>query len=179
MLQLGVHPNIIALHYCVVSEGDEFLMFLTLVDGAKSLDDAITSNGAARTRGSVGAVRRRVEGVLVDVAAALDFCHAQRRAPPGREAGERAHRRRRFGQAHGLWPREQGRRRRWRASRQVSRVHARVRVARGARAPRSSARGELDREAFEAMKAARRLSPAEHDIYAFGAMAVRASLLVQ
>ena len=27
MLQLGAHPNIVALHYCVVSHGGEFLMF--------------------------------------------------------------------------------------------------------------------------------------------------------
>ena len=63
MLQLGAHPNIVALHYCVVSDGDEFLMFLTLVDGAKSLDDAITSNGRPGPlyAGTVGAARRRME----------------------------------------------------------------------------------------------------------------------
>ena len=79
MLQLGAHPNIVALHYCVVSDGDEFLMFLTLVDGAKSLDDAITSNGRPGPlyAGTVGAVRQRIVGVLVDVATALAFCHGR------------------------------------------------------------------------------------------------------
>ena len=75
MLQLGAHPNIVALHYCVVSERDEFLMFTTLVDGAKSLDEAVKTK--ALYAGAVGAARRRVERVLVDVAAALDFCHGR------------------------------------------------------------------------------------------------------
>ena len=135
MLQLGAHPNIVALHYCVVSDGDEFLMFLTLVDGAKSLDDAITAarrctrarsarrGGASRASSSTSPPRSR-------------FCRA-RRAPPGREAGERARRRRRFGQAHGLWVGDQGRGRRRRAARRGYGSHARVRVARGARARRA------------------------------------------
>merc|ERR1712185_31316 len=74
MLQLGAHPNIIALHYCVVAADNEFLMFLTLVDGAKSLEDVAKSK--ALYAGTVGAARRRIAGVLVDVATALGFCHA-------------------------------------------------------------------------------------------------------
>ena len=50
-------------------------MFTTLVDGAKSLDEAVKTK--ALYAGTVGAARRRIAGVLVDVAAALGFCHAK------------------------------------------------------------------------------------------------------
>ena len=53
MLQLGAHPNIVALHYCVVSESDEFLMFTTFVDGAMPLADAVASK--ALQSGAIGA----------------------------------------------------------------------------------------------------------------------------
>ena len=56
------------------SRTGEFLMFLTLVDGAKSLDDAIEHK--VLHAGTIGEARQRVERVLADVAAALDFCHA-------------------------------------------------------------------------------------------------------
>ena len=74
MLRLGTHPRIVALHYCVVSAG-EFLMFLTLVDGALSLDEAVATGDVYA--GTLAAAQRRVERVLVDVATALGFCHAR------------------------------------------------------------------------------------------------------
>merc|ERR1740138_1264282 len=73
---LGAHPNVVALHYCVVSEG-EFLMFLTLVDGANGLDSAAKGRDAVLYAGTILESQRRIEIVLLDVAGALGFCHAR------------------------------------------------------------------------------------------------------
>ena len=64
------------LHYCVVTEGDEFLLFTTLADGRPpSFDEAVS--GRAIHRGSVRAARARVHRALGGVADALAFCHAR------------------------------------------------------------------------------------------------------
>ena len=169
MLQLGEHPNVIALHYCVDSEGDEFLMFLTLVDGAMPLDNAIVSK--ALYAGTVGVVRRRIEGVLVDVATALGFCHAhgvlhqdvkQANVLLGADGSAKLMD---FGLASmgegvdgALRAKFQG----FSSSFDSPEVRALQEDLRAT---------EHDHASYAAVKAKRLLSPAAHDIYAFGAMA--------
>ena len=169
MLQLGAHPNIVALHYCVVSERDEFLMFTTFVDGAKPLADAVASK--ALQSGAIGAARRRVAGVLVDVAVALEFCHAQGvlhqdvkqdNVLLGADGSAKL-------MDFGLASKGEGVDGALRAeykgctptydSPEVLALRADLLAT------------KLDNEAYKAMKAERRLSPATHDIFAFGAMA--------
>jgi serine/threonine protein kinase len=66
------HPNLVGLHFCLIAE-KEFLMFQTLVEGARGLDVAVRGelySGTARE------AQKRVVGVLSELAAALAFCHA-------------------------------------------------------------------------------------------------------
>ncbi|KAJ8599862.1 hypothetical protein CTAYLR_005624 [Chrysophaeum taylorii] len=42
MVELGTHPHIVSLHQCVVSNSD-FLLFTTLVDGARNLETLVSS----------------------------------------------------------------------------------------------------------------------------------------
>ncbi|KAJ8604649.1 hypothetical protein CTAYLR_006523 [Chrysophaeum taylorii] len=76
MAELGTHPHIVSLHYCVVSGSNaEFLLFMTLVDGARDLE-RLVSSGDLYDR-DTRLVRASIFSILQQLASALAFCHSR------------------------------------------------------------------------------------------------------
>ena len=72
-LEMETHPNIVAMHYCVVAES-EFLMFQDLVDGAKTLSQKIKSKSIYDA--PLREVRVQIIGLIKDIAEALRHLHS-------------------------------------------------------------------------------------------------------
>ncbi|KAJ8599877.1 hypothetical protein CTAYLR_005375 [Chrysophaeum taylorii] len=76
MAELGTHPHIVSLHYCVVSGSNaEFLLFMTLVDGARDLE-RLVSSGDLYDR-DTRLVRASIFSILQQLASALAFSHSR------------------------------------------------------------------------------------------------------
>jgi hypothetical protein len=72
-LEMDTHPNIVAVHYCVVAES-EFLMFQDLVDGAQTLSNLIKAKSIYD--GPLREVRMSLLAVLENIAEALRHIHS-------------------------------------------------------------------------------------------------------
>ena len=70
---MDTHPNIVAVHYCVVVES-EFLMFQDLVDGAQTLSNIIKAKSIYD--GPLREVRMSLLAVLENIAEALRHIHS-------------------------------------------------------------------------------------------------------
>ncbi|KAJ8602792.1 hypothetical protein CTAYLR_002599 [Chrysophaeum taylorii] len=73
MAQLGTHPHVVSLNYGVVSSTADFLLFTTLVDGARDLERLVVSSGDLYD-GDTRGVRESISMTLRHVASALAFC---------------------------------------------------------------------------------------------------------
>ncbi|KAJ8607556.1 hypothetical protein CTAYLR_010792 [Chrysophaeum taylorii] len=77
MAEPGTHPHIVSLHYCAVSSSNaEFLLFMTLVDGARDLE-RLVSSGDLHDDGDARVVRASIVSILPQLASALAFCHSR------------------------------------------------------------------------------------------------------
>ncbi|KAJ8600097.1 hypothetical protein CTAYLR_003449 [Chrysophaeum taylorii] len=75
MAELGTHPHIVSLQYCVVSgQNAEFLIFMTLVDACNL--ERLASSGDLY-EGDTRSVQASILSILRELASALAFCHSR------------------------------------------------------------------------------------------------------
>ena len=160
MLELGAHSSIVSLHYFVVSSDGDSLIFFTLVDGSRDLAKLIASGDLYD--GTTRDVRTRLTSILQQLAEAVAFCHSRGVIHQDIKPSNIL--------VDGLWNALL-------ADFGLAAV-GEVKDAAALRAPfRGCSEAYASPEARELLqtKSSRRISPAETDIWSFGAVALNMS----